>query len=290
MAFESIRSLKLFVAMTQQTFIIGDYFVVYERDNDVPYVFEWRTIKGYAESTDKFMLVFGGETYTIPKSVFPDTAHQIAFRTIVEGEISTAKDYARKLTPRIIPPKYNYRKADFSSSKIFTATGAYVERDISSGSVAIVYSRVTAFIWLIALGIGLLLFGILSFALGELEKNMPYILTISFFVALGFAVVMYLVCCIYAKCRYASYLRKDISTVEPLVFIVAPEGFGAVEKCVYTGNELIPWSLASHFFETKNTIVIFCKDKSICRIPKRLFPKTAQNELVKFIAARLVQE
>ena len=93
-----------------------------------------------------------------------------------------------------------------------------------------------------------------------------------------------------ARYRYANYVRSDVSTTENIVFIVARDGSAAIEECVYSGKDIIPWSKAESYFETKYSVVITLKDKSICRIPRKLFDKKVWDEMVIFIANNLVHD
>ena len=289
MAFEALSGFKLSVSQTNQTFVIGDYFAVFDDDTDQPVVYEWSSVKGYSELSDSFRIAFEREEYVLPKNAFTDNLQIIHFRTIVEGMLSGVKDVEIKVKNRIVPPKYNYTNADLSTS-LFTGTGIYSEKEINAGSVSHIYSKLRFPIWLIAalaaVGSFCALWGIGK----NLDDNYIFYLVISFFIGLGVGIIIYLIMCIIARYRYSGFLKHDVSTVENLVFIVAPDGFGAIEQCIYCGKELIPWSFAKYYYETKYSISIVCRDKSVCCIPKHLFQKSSQNDLAEFIAARVEQD
>ena len=289
MAFEALSGFKLTVNQTNQTYIIGDYFAVFDDDTDEPTVYEWSSVKGYSELSDSFRVTFDRGEYVLPKNAFADNLQIIHFRTIVEGMISGVKDVEIKIKDRVIPPKYNYTNADLSTS-VFTGTGIYSEKEINAGSVSHIYSKLRFPIWLIAalsaVGSFCAMWGIGQ----KLEDNYIFYLVISFFVGIGVGVIIYLIMCIIARYRYSGFLKRDVSTAESIVFIVAPDGFGAIEQCIYCGKELIPWSFAKYFYETKYSIAIVCRDRSVCCIPKHLFQKSSQNDLAEFIAARVEQD
>ena len=289
MAFEALSGFMLPVSQNDWTFIFGDYFAVFDDDTDVPNVYEWKSVKGYAETADAFTISFEREEYVIPKNAFIDHMQIIHFRTIVEGMLSGVKDVEIKIRDRVIPPKYDYTNADLSTS-VFTATGVYAEKEINTGSVSHIYSKIRVPIWLIAALSGVLMFFAMWGVGKKLEENYIFYLVISFFIGLGVGVVIYLILCIVARYRYSGFLKRDVSTVENIVFIVAPDGFGAIEQCIYCGKELIPWSFAKYFYETKYSISIVCRDKSVCCIPKHIFQKNVQSDLVEYIAARVSQD
>lgn len=290
MAFDTLPGMKITINQHPQSFIVGDYFSVFNSSSDVPEVYEWSSIKSYIEAPDLFTItLFNGNSYKITKNCFTDSAQIIFFRSIVEGQLSECANTTKKVYRRIIPPKYNYRGTDISG-KVFSATGTYTERDINTGSLAKVYSRFAWLIWLTALvatGLGLWY----SFAYDkDAMENIFYYVCISVFYGIGVALVTYLICCTRARYHYANYVRTDVSTTENIVFIVADGGFAATEECVYSGKDLIPWSMAQSYFETKHSVVIFLKDKSVCRIPRRLFDKKVWDEMVIFIATNLVRD
>ena len=289
MAFEALPGFKITVSQTEQTFIVGDYFAVFQDDNDMPDVYEWRSVLSYSEFPDEFRIGFERAEYVLPKNAFTDNLQIIHFRTIAEGMLSGIKDVELNVKSRIIPPKYNYTNADLSSSA-FTGTGVYAEKEINSGSVSHIYGKIRVPIWFIAAASGVASFFLMWGIGGDLDKNYLFYLVIAFFIGIGVGVVIYLILCIVARYRYSGFLKRDVSTAENIVFVVAPDGFGAIEQCIYSGKELIPWSFARYFYETKYSVSIVCRDKSVCCIPKRLFPKGSQTDLVEFVAARVEQD
>lgn len=290
MAFDSLPGMKITISQHHQNYIIGDYFAVFGSGSDIPEVYEWSSVKSYIEAADSFTItLFNGNTYKITKNCFTDSAQLISFRSIVEGQLSGCANTTKKVYRRIIPPKYNYRSTGISGN-VFSATGIYTERDINTGSLARIYSQFAWLIWLSALvatGLGLL-FPLTTYK--DATENLFYYICIAVFYGIGVALVTYLICCTRARYHYANYVRSDVSTTENIVFIVADGGFAATEECVYSGNDLIPWSMAQSYFETKHSVVIFLKDKSVCRIPRRLFEKKVWDEMVIFIAANLVRD
>ncbi len=289
MAFDALSGFMLTVTQNNQTFIVGDYFAVFEDESDMPDVYEWHSMLSYSELSDCFKIAFDRAEYTIPKNAFPDNFKIIHFRTIVEGSITGLKTVEKTVKSRIIPPKYDYVSADLSTS-LYSGTGVYAEKEINTGSVSHIYGKIKIPIWMVAAAVAVAMFACLSVFGGNLEKSFIFYLVIAFFSGLGVGIVMYLILCIIARYRYAGFLKSDVSTVESIVFIVAPDGFGAIEQCIYSGKELIPWSFAKYFYETKYSVSIVCRDKSVCCIPKRLFQKNDLSDMLNFIASRVEQD
>ena len=287
MAFDALPGMKINADVYKQTFIAGDYFAVFEDDSDMPDVYKWSDITLYTEEMNRFVIGIDRIEYIIPKNAFESARQLIQFRTLAESQLAVEKAQL-KMGPRIVPPKYNYQSAEMPEN-VFSGTGTYVEKEINAGSIAHVYGKFKGPIISLSVLAGIAAFVCFWLIGGNVEENWIYYAAISVFLCIGIIVLVFLVFCIIAKHRYSGFLKHDISTMENIVFIIAPDGFGAVEQCVYTGKELIPWSNASYFYETKYSVAIVCRDRTVCCIPKRFFQKSSQNDLVDFIAGRVEQ-
>ncbi len=284
MAFDSLKGERIYVSQTALMFLAGDYFSVFSNDSEIPNIYEWSEIKAYSEQPAGLTIVTDdGESYSIPKASFTDPKQFIRFRTIAEGQMQGAKC---RLTQRILPPKYNYSSVDIPEQS-FSASCVYNEKDINSGSVAHMHSRTAKYMAIIGGLVFVIVFLALAFFRGDLSENWYYYLPISLFSGIGVGVGAYLISSVIARFRFADFVKHDVSALEETIIVVAHAGFAAVEKCVYTGMELIPWTQADYYFETKTTIVIACKDKSVCWIPKRVFPKNVQSDISSFISSRV---
>ncbi len=281
MAFDSLRGEKIHVSQTAQTFFFGDYFAVYENESDVPRVYEWSSVKNYTEKPSEISFVMDdGESYVIPKNSFADSTQLIFCRSIAEGQLS---DAVSRPGQRIIPPKYNYCGTDLPELS-YSASGVYTEKDINPGSAANIHTKTAKILWLVAFLVAAAVFICLNIFLGDLPKNWYYYAPISAFSGAGVSVIIYVILGIMSKFRYSDFVKYDVSATEEIVLVIAPGGFAAVERCVYTGTELIPWTKVSYHFETRQTVVIVCKDGYACWIPKRMFPKNVHNDISTFIA------
>ncbi len=284
LAFDSLKGERVYVSQSEQMFLAGDYFSVFHNNSEIPYIYEWTEVKSYSENQTGFTITMDdGESYSIPKACFSGVGQIIRFRAIAEGQLAGAKC---RIPQRILPPKYNYSSVDIPEQS-FSADCTYNEKDINSGSVAHMHSRTAKYVFLLGGLVFVVVFLLLTFIRGEFASSWFYYLPISIFCGIGAGVAIYLISSVVARFRFADFVKHDVSSLEETVIVVAHAGFAAVEKCIYTGMELIPWSQADFYFETKNTIVITCKDRSVCWIPKRIFPKNVQNDLSSFIASRV---
>lgn len=284
MAFESLAGERIYVSQSAETFLVGDYFSVYGMEDEIPMIYEWSDVKGYSEFQNGVTIVTSdGENYFIPRNAFSDNLQLIRFRAIAEGQLKSANC---RLNQRILPPKYNYCSVD-PPEQSFSATCRYNEKDINSGSVANMHSRTGKYVVAIGLAVFAIVFIVLAYFRGAVAENWFYYLPISLFSGVGVGVAVYLISGVIARFRFADFVKHDVAALEETVIVIAHAGFAAVEQAVFTGMELIPWTSADHYFETKTTIVITCKDKSICWIPKRVFPKNVQNDISSFISSRV---
>ncbi|MCM1335901.1 MAG: hypothetical protein NC084_10770 [Bacteroides sp.] len=284
MAFDLLKGERVYVGQTAFTYFFGDYFSVFEDTSDVPRIYPWDMVRDYTERPQELSITTDdGEVYLLPKNAFEDNEQLIRCRSIAEGQLSADVCH---VTQRIIPPKYNYAAVE-PPEVSYSASGYYVEKDINSGSAANIYAVTAKYLWLVAAAVFILVFLILHAAVGGTETNWYYFLPISLFSGIGAAVIVCVILGIVSRFRYSDFVKHDVSSAEEIVLVVARDGFAATERCVYTGAELIPWKNASYQFETKTTIVVICKDKTVCWIPKRLFPKEIQRELATFVASNV---
>ena len=101
MAFDGLPGMRVTISQNPQSFIIGDYFAVYDKESDVPDVYEWSMLKSYTELPGSFIItLLNGSSYTITKNCFSDSSKLIAFRSIVEGQISNYSHITKKVTKR----------------------------------------------------------------------------------------------------------------------------------------------------------------------------------------------
>ena len=286
MAFEALPGVKVISHTKGQTFIVGDFFAVYQKGADFPTIYRWTQIDAIVENSDNFIIVADGVIYKIPKSCVPDEKKLLNLRGILEGAVSNNPEINYTHQKRILPPKSEYQSGDITSAQ-FKASGVYNEREINFSNVVLLNTRLGKAFRVIAFLTILLVFLLLHVFHGETAKNWIYFIPVSLFTGGIVVMFVYLVCTIIARYYYASVYKVDPALTVEITFAVCPEGYSAVESHLHTGFEFIPWSEAAYFIETNYAYIIYKSKGSIFWLPKRLFEKDVQNELSDFIASRV---
>ncbi len=290
MAFDSIPGIKVYSSRSGQYYILGDYFSVCTVDGGSPVIYKWSDIISVTEKKDGMAVcTYDGNNYTMLKNAFNGQGEYLAARAILEGSISS--DAVRNYHPmkRILPFKYDY--GHISDPKIvYISKGVYSEKEINNYNLAIVSTKIGKMLWLILLILSIAAFGLIFFIFGwdSVAKNWLYFLPISIFSAITLTMLIYIIIALLARYRFSEVFRQDPALGQEITFVLANEGFGAIESILYTGSDLIPWSRTRYYIETKNSIAVIM-DRSIMWLPKRMFPKEMQKEIVNFITARVKQ-
>ncbi|MCL2019555.1 MAG: YcxB family protein [Oscillospiraceae bacterium] len=289
MAFESLQGIKAYSHGSEQTFVVGDFFAVYSKNEEIPTIYNWAEVKSIIENRTDFIINVGGASYDIPKSCIPDERKLLNLRGVLEGAVSTNPSIEYHHQKRILPPKYLYMNGDVSGAP-YIVSGVYKEREINFSNVILINTRIGKFLKIFAVLVIITAFLLLHFYYGNTDENWFYFLPVSIFAGGIATMIIYLICAVIANFHYSSLDKIDPALSKEITFTISEEGFSAVESHLYTGGEFIPWNEANYFIETNSVFIVYKNNKAVFWLPKRLFKKEAQKEISKFIHERLVQK
>jgi hypothetical protein len=292
MAFESLPGVKVFCRDAEQTFIAGDFFAVYDKGADTPIIFCWSQVKSITESRYEFIVSVKGTTFYIQKHSFPNEKAVLNMRAVLESAVSFNPQIDYNHLKRILPPKNLCLSGDMSGAA-HTATGFYKEREINFSNVILLNTRLGKLFKILAIVTIITVFvssHFLTIEDGGIPENWFHLLPISIFAGGISVMLVYLVCAVIANYHFSYLYKVDPAVSEEINFAVSEEGFSAVESHLDTGFEFIPWTEANYFIETNSVFIVYKHKKAVFWLPKRLFEKPVQQEISKFIAARLNQK
>jgi hypothetical protein len=290
LAFESLPGVKVTCRDTEQTFIAGDFFAVFNKGNDIPAIYRWNQVKSINENKAEFIIAAGENTYKIFKSCFPDEKKFLNFRGVIESAVSHNAGIEYTHLKRILPPKNLFLTGDISSAP-YKATGFYKEREINFSNVILLNTRLGKLFKILALITIVAIFTILHFTVeGGVQKNWIWFAPISFFSGGISVMLVYLVCAVIANYHFSLLFKIDPAVCEEIAFAVSEEGFAAVENFLNSDYEFIPWGEANYFIETNSVFIVYKHNKAVFWLPKRLFEKPEQQEITKFISTKLNQK
>ncbi|MCL2694084.1 MAG: YcxB family protein [Oscillospiraceae bacterium] len=289
MAFESLPGVKAVSYGTGQTFLVGDFFSVYEKGSETPAIYRWPEVTSITENRTDFIVCAGEAVYRIPKSCLLDDKIVLNLRGVFEGAISVNPDIEYNHQKRILPPKYLYLSGDMSDAP-YVANGTYKEREINLSNVILLNTRLARVFKVILFIAIIAMFIFLHFSHGDTRNNWFYYLPISIFTGGICVMFVYLVCTVIANYHYTHLFKTDPAVSEEITFTVSADGFAAVESHLNTGYEFIPWYEANYFIETNSVFIVYKHNKAVFWLPKRLFTKEVQNEMSDFISTKLLQK
>ena len=295
MAFESLSGVKITDPAAKRVYIIADFFSVCDTEQDaLPEIYNWSEFKSIAETKAAydFVLNSGDQStplqFKIPKKLIPDPALQIRTRAIIEGAIAANPDVEYKHGRRILPPKTLSSGCEIPT-EAYTATGSYQEKELNNSNVVLRNPGFDKAIWICSPLMAVLAFvaQVAFFGNVTVGLNLLRYAAISALAGVSVGMTIYLFCVYAAKTIYGKILNEDIALLEDITFVVCDDGFMAAETEVYNYTDIIRWHQVEFFVETNHAYILSSKNKSVCWLPKRLFPKEIHGEIGDFIAAKL---
>ena len=290
MAFENIDGVKIASVETEQVFLVGDTFTVFEGENPIPSIYNWADLKSVGESKTEFSFeTADSRVYKIGFHLIPDISRRLRLRAIIEGNLAKHPSVEYRHLKRILMNKTNYTSCD-APSRAFVSKGVYNEKEISYSNVTLLNTRLGKIFILTGILITISVFLFCFFFIGDFMENYKYFIPISTFCGVIISMFIYIACAIMAKFIYATLLKADSALDREITFTVAEDGFSAIETELHTGYDLVRWADVAYFVETNYVFIIYKDQKSVFWLPKRLFSKERQREISDFIATRLNQK
>jgi hypothetical protein len=295
MAFESLAGIKIKDPAAKRTYIIADFFSVYEKSRPIPEIYQWSDFSAISETREAFVFGLshdsGGGVFSLPMELFTDPSARIRVRAIIEGAVAANPEIEYSFGKRILPPKTLCAGCEIPQ-EAFVATGAYTEGEVNNSNVILRSPGFDKLIWIfapIALIAAFIAQAVFFGNMNEVESILKYFV-IAVFAGAAAGTTAYLLSAYSAKSLYRKILREDPALLEDITFVVCEDGFMASETEVYDFSDIIHWHKAEYFLETNHLFVIYSNEKSVFWLPKRLFPKEIHQELGDFIADRIQQK
>jgi hypothetical protein len=290
LAFENVEGIKVISHQDNRIFLIGDYFSVYEGDSRVPVIYEWTDVKSVTENKHGFIFLMQDDSlYKIGKTLINGVSRQLKLRAIVEGNIAKYPYIEHRHQKRVLPAKTHYTSCDMPS-RAYSSKGVYNEKEISYSNVTLLNIRLGKLFIVVGIIITLAAFLFCIFVIKDVALNLKYYIPISVFCGVIIAMFIYIACAIVAKYIYSSLAKVDVTLDQEITFVIAEEGFSAIETELHSGFDLVRWDEVAYFVETNYVFIIYKNKRAVFWLPKRLFTKDRQKEISNFIAARLNQK
>ncbi len=287
MAFSDLKPIKVGNNSSGDMYIIGGVFAVYTIGSQVPVVYSWDMAKLVNATRKELIYDFGDSEYRIPYKMFntgEDALTAIAITECMQKEYGFHYQHDK----RLFPLKSMYRECP-PGKDFYTGEGVLDEGETAAAFIMLLNFRLMKFLWLVALLITLVTFGILQFTVGLTRDNILYLVPISIAAGAITSLIINIIAHAIARGRFKSLADADIASKEPITFVISKNGFAACESCVYQGRDLVPWNEADYFVESDKMFIIYKNNSPVAYIPKRAFEKKSIGGIADIIALYLEQ-
>ena len=290
MAFCDLNPVRAGDDRTGATYIIGEVFAAYYMGRQLPVVFSWDMVKSISVTRRDMTFNFVGasKNICITNKMFISVDEILRAIAIIECQQKKyGFDYQHE--KRLFPLKSLYNECS-PGRDCYTGEGVLDEADTAAAFIMLLNFKLMKFLWLVALLIMLITFGVLHYTIGITRDNILYFIPIS--VAAGgiSSLIIYIITHAIARGRYKSLADADLASKENITFVVSRAGFAACESCVYQDRDLVPWNAADYFIESDKMFIIYKGMTPLAYIPKKAFPKKHLGGVADIISLSLEQK
>lgn len=286
MAFCDLKPVKVNSENTGVTYYIGEVFAVYSNE-PLPVIYSWDQIRTVVENRNSITIKTANFDFIIPKKDF--FSKEDYFRAIAIIENSQKKgsfeyDHQR----RILPLKSEYIETD-PGKDIYSGSCIIDDNDAAATFIMLMNFKLVKVLWLLTIILMLVIFLGLHLMFGITRENLLYFIPISMIGGAILTLIVYLICHAISRRKYTSAASCDPAAEEVISFMISPNGFAACESCIFTGQELIPWSSLDYFVESDKMFVFFKDGATAVFVPKKAFDKKYIGGISDIISLRLEQ-
>ncbi|MDE7360845.1 MAG: YcxB family protein [Oscillospiraceae bacterium] len=288
MAFSDLKPVCVNDEESGNTYIIGSVFAVYGMiGSEPPLVYSWDMIRMVSVTRREMVIETAGKSYTIINKLFANTEEILRTIAIIEcrqKEFSFGYQHEK----RMFPLKSMYTECS-PGKESYTGEGVLDDGETAAAFIMLLNFKLVKFLWLIALLIMFVTFGILHLFIGITRDNILYFVPISVASGAIVALLVYMITHAAARAKFKKMADADLATRQPITFVVSRAGFAACESCTYEGRDLVPWSEMDYFIESDKMFILYKNNAAAAYIPKKAFEKKFVGGIADIIALSLEQ-
>lgn len=288
MAFCDLKPVCVTDEDSGRTYIIGSVFAVYGIiGSEPPTVYSWDMVRTVTVTRKGITVETANKKFSITNKMFSETEEILRAIALIECR---QKEYSfgYQHEKRMFPLKSMYVESS-PGKETYTGEGMLDDGDTAAAFIMLLNFRLVKFLWLIALLIMFVTFGVLHWLIGITRSNILYFVPIS--VAAGgiSALLVYIITHAIARAKFRKMADMDLATREPITFVVSRAGFAACESCTYESRDLVPWSEMDYFIESDKMFILYKNNTAAAYIPKKAFEKKYVGGIADIIALSLEQ-
>lgn len=287
MAFCDLKPVRILDEAQGCTYIVGEVFAVYSIGTDTPDVYSWGMIDSVYADSRGIVICAQERSWVIPMKLF--SANDEYFRCVAIIEYAQKKaGFTYAHGKRLLPLKNLYMQTD-AGKDAYIGEGEIDENDAAATFVMLMNFRLMKILWLIAVLVMLVAFGVLHFTIGVDRNNVLYFLPISIACGGIVSLVIYMICHAAARSRFHSIESQDPAANELVTYVISRAGFAACESCTY-GGDLVSWRSVDYFIESDRMFIFYRGKEPVAFIPKKAFEKKYVGGVADMISLNLEQK
>lgn len=289
MAFCDLKPVQVNDDKTGAKYIIGEVLAIYSIGSQYPTVYSWDMVKSVSISRRDMSISFVGtkKSISITNKMFKSAEEVLRAIAIIECH-QRNYGFGYQHERRLFPLKSLYLECSPGKEAYF-GEGMLDEADTASSLIALLNFKLMKFLWLVAILVALVVFGVLHYTIGMTRENILYFILISIASGGIFALIVYIITHAVARARVRSFADADLASRENITFVISRAGFAACESCVYQNRDLVSWSEADYFVESDKMFIIYKGRTPLAYIPKKVFSKKNIGGVSDIIALSLEQ-
>lgn len=272
-----------------RTYIIGSVFAVYGIiGSEPPTVYSWDMVRTVTVTRKGITVETANKKFSITNKMFSETEEILRAIALIECR---QKEYSfgYQHEKRMFPLKSMYVECS-PGKETYTGEGMLDEGETASSFIMLLNFKLVKFLWLIALLIMFVTFGVLHWLIGINRGNILYFVPISAAAGGISALLVYIITHAVARAKFKKMADMDLATRQPITFVVSRAGFAACESCTYESRDLVPWSEMDYFIESDKMFILYKNNTAAAYIPKKAFEKKYVGGIADIIALSLEQK
>lgn len=288
MAFSDLKPVCVSDDDGGRTYIIGSVFAVYGIvGSEPPLVYSWDMVRMVTVTRKGITVETANKSFSITNKMFSDTEEILRTIAIIECR---QRDYGfgYQHEKRMFPLKSMYTECS-PGKETYVGEGMLDDGETAAAFIMLLNFRLVKFLWLIALLIMLVTFGILHYMIGITRDNVLYFVPISIAAGGIASLLLHIVTHAIARAKFKKMADADLATRQPITFVVSRAGFAACESCTYESRDLVPWSEMDYFIESDKMFILYKNNTAAAYIPKKAFEKKYVGGIADIIALSLEQ-
>ena len=288
MAFLNVDGVEVQSPTGDNTFIISDYFTIFNDNNVSPTIYSWNDVTGVYENIGRFEIILkGGEKVVLKKELFDSVEGILSCRAIMEAQSKDKFKYRHWL--RALPDKTSYINTDLPENTL-VYKNKYNYEELLQANIAITTQKILKYIWLYTFILSIITFFILRRHHANIIDDVWTDMIVSILIALAAAIIISLIYCLIDKSLIRRIKKSDEALDVSICFIISPIGIAAIEESINTFNDIIPWSEVNSYTITDTMIVFAIKNHQKLWLPINSITSETYDWILNVVGALSVPE